>query len=155
METWRRRGSEGVVTRSDALHSLSRDHHQALVAAQRLRRAEDVKEAVEAFLEFWREHGRRHFQIEEEVLLPMWAHLGMVDEPAAAQLALEHLRIRSSAVALEDESPTLAQLHDLGDKLAAHVRFEERLLFELIERDLGDDQLSQLARAVSDAEHGP
>jgi hemerythrin-like domain-containing protein len=140
------------VTRSEALRSLSRDHHQALVVAQRMRRAEDAKVATEAFLEFWRGHGRRHFQIEEEVLLPLWAHLGSVDEQAAVRLALEHLRIRASAVAVEDEIPTLAQLHDLGDRLAAHVRFEERQLFELIERDLGDDQLSQLARTVSETE---
>jgi hemerythrin-like domain-containing protein len=141
------------VTRSEALRSLSRDHHQALVVAQRLRRAEDVKEAAKGFLEFWHGHGQRHFRIEEEVLLPIWAHLGRVDEPAAAQLALEHLRIRSLAVAIEDGPSTLAKLHDVGERLAAHVRFEERQLFELIERDLGVDQLSQLARAVSEAEH--
>ena len=51
------------MKRSAALTSLSRDHHQALVVAQRLRRAdaESASDAREQFLTYWGEHGRRHF----------------------------------------------------------------------------------------------
>ena len=104
------------------------------------------------FLEFWKAHGRRHFRIEEEVLLPCWALIGTVDEHAAAQLSREHLAIRSAAAAIEARAPSLDQLHELGAKLAAHVRFEERRLFVLIEEDLGSDRLSRLATAVLEAE---
>jgi hemerythrin-like domain-containing protein len=139
------------VKRSAALESLSRDHHGALVAAQRLRRATDALEAAAAFAEFFDEHGSRHFRIEEEVLVPMWAKLGRLDERAVSRLALEHARIR--ALALEaKENPTLPRLHELGEELMKHVRFEERLLFELIERDLDEEALSELASAVERAE---
>jgi len=140
------------LKRAEALRSLSRDHHKALLVAQRLRRADNAAEATHAFLEFWKAHGQRHFRVEEEVLLPCWALLGDIDEHAASQLSSEHLSIRSAALAIESTAPSLGQLHELGALLAAHVRFEERRLFALIEEDLGDEQLSRLARAVSEAE---
>lgn len=122
------------------------------MVAKNLRRADDACKAAAAFLEFWTEHGRLHFRIEEEVLLPCWALLGTVDESAAARLSSEHLRIRVAALAIDGGSPSLEELHDVGEQLAAHVRFEERQLFPLIEADLGDEQLSRLATAVSEAE---
>jgi hypothetical protein len=141
-----------VVRRSEALRSLSRDHHHALAVAQRLRRSADVATAKAEFLEFWRTDGRHHFQIEEEVLLPYWAVLGSVDESAAAQLSREHLRIRASAIALETAELPLARLQELGETLAAHVRFEERQLFALIEADLDERRLARLAEAMIAAE---
>jgi hemerythrin-like domain-containing protein len=140
------------MKRSEALRSLSRDHHQALVIARDLRQAEDLPTAVRRFFEFWKQHGEPHFRIEEEVLLPCWALLGTVDAEAAAQLAREHLRIRRAAMALESRGASLEQIHDLGEELEAHVRFEERELFPLLEADLDEDQLTDLARAVSEAE---
>ena len=60
------------MKRSAALASLSRDHHQALVVAQQLRRATDATaaEARAAFLAYWAGHGRLHFRLEEELLFP-------------------------------------------------------------------------------------
>lgn len=140
------------MKRSEALRSLSRDHHQALVIAQRMQRTDDAAEAAAAFLEFWTREGERHFRIEEEVLLPLWASLGNVDDEAAARLSREHLAIRSAALELASQTPPSARLHALGAELAAHVRFEERELFPLIEEDLAADDLERLARAVIEAE---
>jgi hemerythrin-like domain-containing protein len=140
------------VKRSEALRSLSRDHHQALVAARNLRRAEDATTAPRQFLEFWRQSGELHFRVEEEILLPYWALLGAIDGEAAARLAREHLSIRRAVMALGRCSPSLEQLHDLGEELDAHVRFEERELFRLLEADLDEGGLNDLASAVRDAE---
>lgn len=139
------------MKRSQALASLSRDHHQALSIAQRMRRAGDGAAGAALFLTFWAEDGQAHFRIEEEVLLPSWAALGTVDEAAAARLAREHLEIRTAALALA-ELPELERVRSLGGRLANHVRFEERKLFPLIERDLGPEDLKRLARAVAAAE---
>jgi len=52
------------VKRSEALAILSRDHHQALVVAQKLTHA-DADNATSArtrFLDYWPD-GRRHFQL--------------------------------------------------------------------------------------------
>lgn len=141
------------MKRSEALRPLSRDHHQALVVAQRLSRDDDVVAATSAFLEFWEREGEHHFRVEEELLLPLWALLGTVDDVAAARLAREHLAIRSAALGLSAREPSLASLRNLGKLLAAHVRFEERELFAQLEADLDPDALERLARAVSEAEH--
>jgi hemerythrin-like domain-containing protein len=141
------------MKRDESLRSLSRDHHKALVVAQRLRRAEDAAAAAAEFAEFFEGKGQRHFEIEEQVLLPLWARLGSADADAAARLAAEHLSIRTHALELGDE-PTLEAVHALGEELDAHVRFEERELFPAIEDDLGDEALAALAAAVADAEAG-
>ncbi|MGH2957111.1 MAG: hemerythrin domain-containing protein [Solirubrobacterales bacterium] len=143
------------MKRSEALRSLSRDHHQALVVAQGLRRTSNAAEAAGAFLQFWKQSGESHFRVEEEVLLPCWALLGTVDDQAAARLAREHLSIRAKALALESRTATLEEISSLGEELEAHVRFEERELFALLEENLGDEELEQLARVVSEAETQP
>jgi len=139
------------MKRSEALRSLSRDHHQALVVAQHLRRADNPEEAVGQFHQFWKESGRLHFRVEEEVLLPWWALLGTVDGEAAARVAREHLSIRRAAMSLDAET-SLEQIHDLGEELEAHVRFEERELFPLLEANLDEEALTRLANTVTEAE---
>ena len=61
------------MKRSAALRSLSRDHHKALSVAQKMRRADDGPEGAALFCTYWEQHGKVHFRIEEEVLLPSWA----------------------------------------------------------------------------------
>lgn len=87
------------MKRSAALQPLSRDHHQALFLAQRLKRAdeESAGEAGEAFLEFWSEHGKRHFRDEEEILLPAYAAYGNPHEPLVARVLTDHVEIRHRA----------------------------------------------------------
>ncbi len=139
------------MKRSQALRSLSREHHRALSVAQDLRHADDPERAAAKFLEFWEREGAEHFRIEEAVLLPTWKLLGTVHAEAAARLAREHLQLRSAALALA-EAASLVAVRQLGEELVAHVRFEERELFPMIEADLGRAELQQLARAVARAE---
>jgi hemerythrin-like domain-containing protein len=139
------------VKRSKALQSLSRDHHHALRVAQQLRRAEDADRAANTFFDYWSSEGRRHFEVEEEVLLPYWALLGNFNREAVTRLSLEHLRIRAAALKLSRE-PSLELAGELGAQLADHIRFEERELFPLMEADLGEEALQDLASAVSAAE---
>ena len=61
------------MKRAEALRPLSRDHLKSLMAAKRLRSATDAGIAARDFLAFWETEGRRHFRVEEEVLLPGWS----------------------------------------------------------------------------------
>ena len=139
------------MKRSKALRSLSRDHHKALSVALDLRRARDVGQASARFLEFWPD-GALHFRIEEEVLLPQWERFGTVNAEAVTRLTAEHRTLRAAALEVSAGTASLSSLRDLGAKLAAHVRFEERELFPMIEADLGEQQLETLARVVAKAE---
>lgn len=143
------------MKRAAALVRLSRDHHESLVASQRLRRATAAtsRDAREVFLAFWDRGGARHFRVEEEVLLPAFAGWGDAYEPLVAQTLCDHVAIRMRIQGLRDNRQTeLADLHALGDALAAHVRMEERELFSLIERTIPAADLDVVADAVERAE---
>jgi hypothetical protein len=139
------------MKRSAALASLSRDHHQALVAAQRLRRATNATaaEARKTFLAYWTGHGRVHFRLEEELLFPAYAGYGDPHDPLVLRALGEHAMIRHRAAVL---AATPDALRVLGTELAAHVRLEEREVFPLIERVMPERALAAVARALEDAQ---
>ena len=142
------------MKRHRALQPLSRDHHVALVAAQRLRRAgaDDADAARATFLEFWREHGSLHFRVEEDVLLPAFAAYGDPADGRVVQMLVEHVRIRAAAAALARGGSDLDALHALGTALERHVRLEEREVFPLIEETLPEEAAERLVEAVQAAE---
>lgn len=141
------------MKRSEALASLSRDHHQALAIAQKLRRAAPATATYvrEAFLAYWTAHGRTHFRLEEEILLPAYARYGDAHDPLVLRVLADHVAIRQRADALA-ASATIAPeaLHELGVRLAAHVRLEERELFPLIERAVPAPELLAVARTIEE-----
>jgi hemerythrin-like domain-containing protein len=141
------------MKRSEALEPLSHDHHQALFAAQKLRRADEVSAATAVFLEFWRGEGAAHFRIEEDILMPAWLDAAPdADRALAARMADEHLTIRTLARRAERGELELVELRELGELLSAHVRFEERELFPRIEADLDGDAESSLMAEIERAE---
>jgi hypothetical protein len=146
------------MKRSAALAPLSRDHHHALHAALLLRRAtgEDVEAHVAHFLAFWHHDGRRHFEIEERRLLPALPGDDPRSGPLAQRVLDEHAQIRALARGLEERpgEPGVDAARALGELLHAHVRFEERELFPLLELRLTDAELARLGRAISEAEQG-
>lgn len=136
------------MKRADALQPLSRDHLKALLAAKRVVEAGDVDTAATAFLTFW-EVERDHFRIEEEILLPHWAAHAEVDVVAVERMLADHLAIRAGALRLEREELSLAELHALGTRLHDHVRFEERVLFGMIEDALDPAAMDRLGAALA------
>jgi hemerythrin-like domain-containing protein len=142
------------VKRHEALAQLSRDHHQALFQAQRLRRAtnEDVADVTGGFLDFFHNVGNLHFRAEEEVLLPAYAAYADPSDEVVVRVLVDHTLIRRDVEALETAG--LDGVHELGDRLEAHVRHEERVLFPLIEQALPEDELAQVARRVDEVESG-
>ena len=143
------------MKRHPALVPLSQDHHQALVSALKLRRAtaETAAGAARAFREHWETGERLHFRIEEEVLLPAFAAHADPDHPVVVRVLLDHVEIRRDADRLAAEAP-LALLHDLGERLSAHVDLEERQLFPLIEETLTEAALSELGERLRAADAG-
>jgi hemerythrin-like domain-containing protein len=141
------------VKRSPELSPLSRDHHQALYAALRLKRAGegDAADAVAAFDGFWREHGRHHFQVEEEVLLPGFvASGGDAHHELVTRVLADHVEIRARARTLTPDAD-VNSLIELGERLAAHVRLEENELFPLIEDTLDGRALAELGEELDRA----
>jgi mannose-6-phosphate isomerase-like protein (cupin superfamily) len=125
------------MKRHPALVALSHDHHHALVEARRLRHKaasdEDPAAAASAFHRFYAGVTVPHFREEEERLFPL-----VVDaeeaQPLIVQALLDHQRLHALAAALDDQADPRTSMRELGQRLEAHVRLEERELFPLIER---------------------
>jgi hemerythrin-like domain-containing protein len=134
------------MRRAAELQPLSRDHNATLEHALRLRRAEepDVPAVVAAFLAFFICEGERHFHAEEEILLPL---VPADEDRAGLRLARDHAEIRRRAREL-GERPDRAAAAELGELLAAHVRFEERELFPLLEARLDPAVLADAGRRL-------
>ena len=106
---------------------------------------------MRGFLVFWREHGQRHFRVEEDVLLPAFAAGGGDPRhPCVTRVLSEHVEIR--AMARHAASAPLVELRELAERLTAHVRTEEDELFPLIEATLESTALAALGEELERAE---
>lgn len=117
------------MKRHPALVALSHGHQRALVQAVRLQRGE-----ADGFATFFALDLVQHFRQEEETVFPLLAEVG-VEPPELMQALLEHQRIRAGA-----RRPDAA----LGELLEGHVRLEERVLFETIQRIVPEERLAEL-----------
>jgi hemerythrin-like domain-containing protein len=142
------------MKREAALTDLSRDHHQALYQAMRMKRADEagLSEVRDDVLSFWREHGAVHFRIEEEILLPAYATVGDPADEAVVRVLVDHVWIRERMERLESGELDVLEVHELGDRLERHVRHEERVLFPLVEDALDPVALAALGERIAAAE---
>lgn len=131
------------MKRSPELAPLSREHHVALGVALSLRRADesDLADVVAGFQAFFTSEGDSHFDTEEDVLL------GELPADMAARLVDEHADLRRRAASLIDR-PTVERAHDVGERLTAHVRFEEREAFPHLEAALPRRRLAEIGRLL-------
>lgn len=120
------------MKRSKALQGFSREHHRALVIANRIRRLDGNELVGQTMLhqlnnsDFFDELAG-HFAAEEQQLDTDLPH-----HPALAlRFAREHAELRRLMAVLQAGDHRL--LEPFGQLLADHVRFEERELFGAVE----------------------
>lgn len=138
------------MKRSAALEPLSHDHYESLQLAARLRRALREGESNLGALQaeaLAHGHGEmaRHFETEEEVLLPV---LQAISAEMAARLLREHEALRALLAEVEEGRNLAASLLAFAETLAAHVRFEEREAFPAIEASAGAEAMAELERRL-------
>jgi hemerythrin-like domain-containing protein len=139
------------VKRSASLAALSRDHHEALAVARRLRTATEqtAGDALAGFDSYLHDRGEPHFELEERVLLPA---LEAFAEGVrfAWRLRDEHRWVRVLSRRTRRPDEIVERAHDLGDVLHDHVRFEERVVFPFLEESMSSSELAALARRLGD-----
>ncbi|SDH47024.1 hemerythrin domain-containing protein [Alteribacillus bidgolensis] len=142
---------KGII-RHEALYPLSHHHHRALFVAMNLKRAGTEKsrysleETIEDAASFWDPCGIKHFRDEEEVLLPAFSQYASIKRNEIKEMLIEHVEIRALFdLLLKKEDASAALLNQLGVKLEAHVRNEERVIFPMIEQALPEEKLQQLS----------
>ena len=144
------------MKRHPGLVPLSYDHHDALVVAQGLILGRskapqsnwptDRRAQVDRVVAFFAHTLRSHFEVEEAHLFPaVVVHLPDQAD-LVAQLLDEHDAMRTRIRDLE-RNPTTdldGRLPSLGRLLEAHVRREERVLFETMQREMEPADLETL-----------
>ena len=129
---------------------LTRDHRRldAIVSeVEGLASAGAFGDAETRFAEFTRGLGR-HIDAEEEILFPAFEQVtGIVGGGPTFVMRKEHVEIRrlmnqvAGALAAADAGATQASLRELTDVLANHNMKEERILYPMTDRAVGDDQV--------------
>ena len=126
------------MKRHQQLQDLSREHHSALKLALHARRAAmsgdpaQIAASATACCAAFAAELDPHFLIEEHDLLPVLKEHG--EHELAHRVAQDHQELRLLAIRLQH--PDAPTLHRFGELLSAHVRFEEREVFEAAQEHL-------------------
>ncbi|MBL0340138.1 MAG: hemerythrin domain-containing protein [Bacteroidetes bacterium] len=129
------------MKRHTSLQPLSRDHHNGLMFCFRLNKGLEKKideTRLKNYVDwFYENHIQEHFSVEEKLIFPV---LG--SEHELIKTALEQ---HQHILALFNNKKDLtATIKDLAIQLEAHIRFEERVLFNEIQLHASEEQLNTI-----------
>jgi hemerythrin-like domain-containing protein len=144
------------MLRDPSLIPLSHQHQHGLALCVRIERTLRDDASPERSAELARRVAdtydlelRNHFDVEERILFPaLREHLGSL--PLVEALEAEHRKLEGlvERVRLADDAARPVALTDFSTALAAHIRTEERELFEDIQKRLSPEVLSALGQAI-------
>lgn len=130
------------IKRNIDLQPISRDHHHSLLLCWKIRKGMRkhvevgrIKKYADWFFE---NHIQPHFEIEETYVFPI---LGDDNERVKKALS-EHRRLKRL---FEDKDEIEKSLSRIEEELEAHIRFEERSLFNEIQKVATEEQLKQVS----------
>jgi len=139
------------MKRDPNLHPLSHQHQHGLALTVQIDRAlrdERGPERLTALSELaermWTVELRGHFEVEEQTLFPVVRN--RVEPGLVERLISDHREIEIAFQRLRQAAePELPEaLRTLAERLAAHIRLEERQLFEQIQQVLPHEDLAEL-----------
>jgi hemerythrin-like domain-containing protein len=140
------------VLRDANLIPLSRQHQHALALCVRIERAlkRNVTDLDAWQLEVEQQYGQEigfHFEAEENVLFPVARRfpelVSLVEE-----LSDEHGRLRECFARAKERTLGRAELGAFATLLSAHIRKEERQLFEAMQKLVEADELRRIGAAL-------
>lgn len=147
------------MLRDKSLIPLSHQHQRALALCVRIDRAEPIRDidlgAWQTEIEqiFVQEIGI-HFSAEESVLFPAARQFPALI-PLVEELTAEHTSLRKSFSEAEDRRMSAESLPLFAQHLSAHIRKEERQLFERMQELMTASELAalgvQLENALNDS----
>ncbi len=133
-----------TIRRHTAITQFSREHHFGLLLSWKIRQA--LKTGIETrrisnyVLFFFENDLAIHFAEEEKKLFS-----ALPDELPLKQEAIsDHEKIRELMAAIRANNSDPALLRNLADLLDKHIRFEERVLFNYLQQNLSDEQLTAM-----------
>jgi hemerythrin-like domain-containing protein len=142
------------MLRDPALVPLSRQHQHALALCVRIERAPRSSPAEIAgwqaeIVSLFQQEIWFHFNAEERVLFPAAARFPELRE-LVKDLLRDHNDLRAAIATAESGAMTSADLASFAARLSAHIRREERELFEGMQKHFSSEELHDLGVAVED-----
>jgi hemerythrin-like domain-containing protein len=147
------------MLRDKNLIPLSHQHQKALALCVRIDRAQPIPDAdLEAWQMEIEQHFEQeikfHFSAEEQVLFPGAHHFPELI-PLVEELIADHAGLRESFSQAEARRMSAESLSAFAQQLSAHIRKEERQLFERLQQLMTPEELAtlgtQLAASLKDA----
>ncbi len=133
---------EKPIKRSEILKPLSREHHHALLLCWKIKNgfakgaaAERVKKYADWFFQH---HLLPHFEIEEKYVFTVLGD----EHPMIKQAKTDHQTLKN--LFTQQEGDLEINLREIETTLQNHVRFEERTLFNEVQKYATEDQLSDI-----------
>lgn len=140
------------IKRHVALQPLSRQHHFGLLFSWKLRKGfhKDIEIGrIQKYAKwFFKNEIEPHFNDEEKYLFPILAP----DNELIERALKEHRRIKRL---FNDTKDPEKSLHRLEEELDAHIRFEERILFNEIQEVATEAQLQKIEEIHSNLPKAP
>jgi hemerythrin-like domain-containing protein len=137
------------IKRHPALIPVSQDHHFGLLLVWKIRKGIDKEietERIKKYLNYFMgEHLEAHFQMEENVLFSYLAKNDLLRKQAEQQH--QQLRQKQQEIVTHENVP-VDLLSDFADELESHIRFEERKLFQHMQKELSENVLEELEIAI-------
>lgn len=141
--------SSSPIKRHSALLEFSREHHFGLLLVwkirQGLKRDIDLIRITDYTVFFFEKDLIQHFKEEEKNLFSKLP----ADDLLRQQALREHEKIYTLVDNLRKNKMNANLLTEFADTLENHIRFEERILFNHLENNLSEDELTKLVE-----EHG-
>lgn len=143
------------MLRDKSLIPLSRQHQHALALCVRIDRASPIPDSDLAAWQsevaqlFQTEIGI-HFAAEEQILFPAAARFKEL-MPLVEDLLGGHSDLRATFTKAETHSLSAADLLAAAQRLSAHIRKEERQLFERMQEVMTQEELALVGRNLDDA----
>lgn len=136
------------MKRDANLVPLSRQHFRALVLCMRIHRKRAPRDVLQReMLSLYADDVRFHFQAEEKFLFPAARRIAAV-APLVRELRAEHTRLRRAFAAARRRTLKSAELTRFADLLEAHIRKEERRLFEECQKQMSEKELDEVGKKM-------
>lgn len=129
------------IKRHEALKPLSREHHHGLLLCWKIRQGIKMKvepQRMKNYTDWFKnQYLYPHFEAEEAFVFPVLEE----DDPLVKKALAEHRRLRRL---FDQESEVLKALSLIEEELDAHIRFEERVLFNEVQKIASPEEFIEI-----------
>jgi len=143
------------MLRDKNLIPLSRQHQHALALCVRIERAspiptDDLAAWQSEIAQQWEGEIAIHFTAEEQVLFPTARRFAELS-PLVEELLADHAALRTSFAQAKANQLSGEEVVSFARTLSAHIRKEERQLFEELQKRIAPETLADLGKRLDAA----